>query len=144
MSIEYKIDAPNDMKMVSYSCLLLLAVILLGGCKEGISAATQDPRSAVQNAVDSNGLISSKVPPMPVTETFTITGTVAYVEIEGGFFAIHADDGRRYDPINLSEHFRHDGLKVKINARLKKDAVSFHMYGLIIEIIDIEARETEK
>lgn len=74
------------------------------------------------------------------TETFQIRGTVVYKNLEGGFFAIHGDDGSKYDAINLPESFRKDGLKVKVTAQLKKDAVSFHMYGKIIEIVDIASQ----
>ncbi len=62
---------------------------------------------------------------------------MVHKNLEGGFYAIHGDDGRKYDPISLSKNFRKHGLKVRITARLKQGAVSFHMYGSIIEIIAI-------
>ncbi len=71
-------------------------------------------------------------------ETFTLNGTVVWKAIEGGFFAIHADDGKKYDPINLPDSLKKEGLRVSVTARLKKDAVSFHMYGAIVEIVDTE------
>lgn len=67
-------------------------------------------------------------------------GNVTYKNIEGGFYAIDADDGGKYDPINLPESFKKDGLKVKVTARIKKEAMSFHMYGTIIEVVNIEAQ----
>lgn len=33
------------------------------------------------------------------------TGTVKYIDLEGGFFGIIGDSGKNYDPINLSEEF---------------------------------------
>ena len=60
-----------------------------------------------------------------------------YKNLAGGFFAIDGVDGRKYNPINLPESFRKDGLRVKITARLRMDAMSIHMYGAIIEIVDI-------
>ena len=72
------------------------------------------------------------------SDVFQIVGTVTYQPIEGGFYAIDGDDGRKYDPLNLPEAFKEDGLKVKGLARLKKDVVGFHMYGEIIEIMDLE------
>ena len=62
---------------------------------------------------------------------------MVYKNIEGGFFAIESDDGSKYDPINLPESFRRDGLEVKVSARFKKEAMSFHMYGAIIEVVNI-------
>ena len=72
--------------------------------------------------------------------TFEIMGTVIYEAMEGGFYAIHGNDGRKYDPLNLPEPFRKEGLKVRVGARLKEDAVSFHMYGIVIEVVNISAQ----
>ena len=69
-----------------------------------------------------------------------IVGNVTYKNIEGGFYAIDGDNGSKYDPINLPEPFRNDGLRVKVTARRKKDAMSLHMYGAIIEVVNIAAQ----
>ena len=55
-------------------------------------------------------------------------------------FAIDGDDGRKYDPLKLPESFRKDGLQVKVSARIRRDAMSFHMYGAIIEVVNIAVR----
>ena len=73
------------------------------------------------------------------TDTVDLQGTVVKKGLEGGFFAIESDDGRVYEPINLPEHFKKDGLKVKVNAKLRNDMGSIHMVGDIIEIVDIDA-----
>jgi len=72
-------------------------------------------------------------------DSIEIVGTVVHKGIEGGFFAIDADDGSKYDPTNLPESFKKDGLRVKVSARLEKDLMSFHMYGVLIEVLKIEA-----
>lgn len=66
------------------------------------------------------------------------TGTVQYVEVEGGFYGIVGDDGRNYDPRNLDESFKEDGLRVHFRARTVEDAVSIRMWGTIVSIISIE------
>ena len=68
-----------------------------------------------------------------------ISGIVVFKDLEGGFFAIEGDGGKIYDPINLPDAFKRDGLKVKVNARLRNDMGSIHMVGDIIEIVDITA-----
>ena len=73
----------------------------------------------------------------PKADTFTLTGTIVWKALEGGFFAIHSDDGKKYDPINLPDSLKKEGLRVSVTARRKKGVVSFHMYGSIIEIVDI-------
>jgi hypothetical protein len=80
---------------------------------------------------------SSESPIIHDPDTFEILGTVVYNNLEGGFFAIDGDNGSKYDPISLPESFRKDGLKVKVTARLRKDAMSMHMYGSIIEVVNI-------
>lgn len=67
-----------------------------------------------------------------------ISGTVRYLEIEGGFYGLVADDGRKYDPINLPAEYKKDSLRVKFSVREKKGVVSFHMWGKIVEVIKIQ------
>lgn len=66
------------------------------------------------------------------------TGTVKYIDVEGGFFGIIGDSGKNYDPINLSEEFQKDNLRVSFDAKISEDMVSTHMWGTLIEIIRIE------
>ena len=70
------------------------------------------------------------------------TGTIKYISIEGGFYGLITDDGKKYDPNNLSQAFQKDNLKVKFKARVRDDLVSFHMWGTLVDIIEIEKIET--
>lgn len=72
--------------------------------------------------------------------TFTITGTVVYLNLEGGVYVIRGDDGQSYNPSNLPEKYQKDGLSVTAVARTQTDAMGIHMVGPIIEIVDISAR----
>ena len=65
-------------------------------------------------------------------------GTVQYQSIEGGFYAIQADNGRLYDPINLPEEAKIDGQRVRFVAQSRPDLVSYHMVGTLIEIKSLE------
>ena len=65
------------------------------------------------------------------------TGTVRWRELEGGFYAIDADDGRKFEPLNLSRDFRVDGLRVRVIAKPRPDMASIRMYGTLIEIVRI-------
>ena len=147
------------MKRTIAVLLLLTCILAFIGCKDS-SEPSKQPRYAEPNVTEPevpgpsapapdipkpndpepNVPPSTDVPAIPPADTFEITGTVAYKNIEGGFFAIDAEDGRKYDPINLPEQFRKNGLEVKVTARIKPDAVSFHMYGSIIEVVNITAR----
>ena len=69
-----------------------------------------------------------------------ILGTVRFKDLEGGFYAIDADDGGKYDPMDLPEAFQRDGLRVRLKARPVTDMMSFRMYGQIIKVLTIEER----
>jgi len=69
---------------------------------------------------------------------FTTTGTVTYIDLEGGFYGIIGDNQENYDPINLPDKFQKEGLKVRFTAIYRDDLANFHMWGRIIEILQIE------
>ncbi len=70
------------------------------------------------------------------------TGTVKFNELEGGFYGIVGDDGKNYDPINLREEFRKDGLSIRFQMKIREDITTTHMWGTPIEITKIELCET--
>ncbi len=70
------------------------------------------------------------------------TGTVKLINLEGGFYGIVGDDGKNYDPANLSEEFRVDGLRVSFEAKVLKDVATTRMWGTPVEIIKIERCKT--
>jgi heat shock protein HslJ len=65
------------------------------------------------------------------------TGTVKWQTLESGFYAIDADDGKKYEPINLPSEYRVNGLRVRVTAKERDDMASINMYGTIIEITSI-------
>jgi hypothetical protein len=70
------------------------------------------------------------------------TGTVKYINIEGGFYGILSDTSffgfKSLDPVNLPIDFKEDGLQVKFKAIILWNQMSFHMWGIMIKIIEIE------
>ncbi len=127
------------MKHIIHALSILICVVALVGCKEKIDSS-QDIQNTEANISEANDLPSPESTAALPADAFEIVGNVTYKNIEGGFYAIDGDDGSKYDPINLPESFRKDGLKVKVTARLKKEAISFHMYGAIIEVVNIAAQ----
>jgi hypothetical protein len=81
-------------------------------------------------------------PPMPARKETPLvtTGTVVRVELEGGFYGIKLDNGRRFDPGNsLPEKFRKPNLRVRIEGKVLQDVPTFRMWGEVIEIRKVEA-----
>jgi len=67
-----------------------------------------------------------------------VTGTVRYLDLEGGFYGIVTDDGAKLDPVNLPEELQKDGLRIRAWVEELKDRVSFHMWARLVRIRDIE------
>ena len=66
------------------------------------------------------------------------SGTITYINLEGGFYGIMADDGEHYVPINLPPEFKVDGLRVRFKGKIRDDLESIHMWGTLLELIYIK------
>jgi hypothetical protein len=66
-----------------------------------------------------------------------VTGTVVFLSFEGGFYGITGDDGKHYDPTNLSSEFQKDGLRIRFEAKELRGQASVHMWGTIVELVAI-------
>jgi inhibitor of cysteine peptidase len=95
--------------MSRFGLLLLLPLLLLTAC--------------------AGSLAGDSVPEEARTERLEITGRIVWVPLEGGFFGLVGDDGRQFEPLNLPEAFRRDGLPVLVTGRPAPPAVSFRMWG---------------
>jgi len=73
-------------------------------------------------------------------DNISFSGTIRYIDLEGSFWGIIATDGTHYEPTNLSDDYKHDGLAVQVVA-VTKDLYNIHMWGKIIEIISISRIE---
>jgi hypothetical protein len=71
--------------------------------------------------------------------SMAFSGTVRFVDLEGGLWLIEADDGTRYQPLELVEAFRKDGLRVKGDALRRDNMMSIGMSGPMIEVLSISA-----
>ena len=73
------------------------------------------------------------------------TGTITYVEVEGGFYGLIWDNvsGRlkQLDPTNLPSEFKKDGLRVSFKAKILADQMSVHMWGIPVEILEMNQLE---
>lgn len=125
---------------------VLLALAALAGC-----ASPSPDTGATPDSVVTDGSHAPAGGPVPGardgSESGAIegTGTVRFVDLEGGCWAIDLDGaggqtGERLQPANLAEDFRVDSLRVRIRAR-PADAMGFCMLGRIVEVESIERVE---
>ena len=67
-------------------------------------------------------------------EPLILTGEVAYINLEGGFYGIIGDDGQTNQPTNLSKQLRKPGLPIKFTAASTPNSFSSFMWGTVITI----------
>ena len=71
-------------------------------------------------------------------KSLDLTGRVAYIALEGGFYGIYGDDGVSYDPTNLPVEFQQDSLRILFNGTILTEQASYHMWGKMIKLNKIE------
>ncbi len=59
----------------------------------------------------------------------TFKGTVKKNDLEGGFWELHTDDGKRYQLKGGDDGLRKDGAKVTIDGKIDKEAFGIGMTG---------------
>jgi hypothetical protein len=66
------------------------------------------------------------------------TGEIEYYPDDGGFYGVISDNGIHYEPINLPDEFKIDGLRALFIFKLPDDSTSYHLWLRIVELIDIK------
>lgn len=69
------------------------------------------------------------------SEWVTANGTLRWMDLEGGFWGIETEDGRKFDLItDVCTDLRQDGLRVHFEGRTRPDMSSGHMWGELFEL----------
>jgi inhibitor of cysteine peptidase len=66
------------------------------------------------------------------------SGTVTFIDLEGGFYGIIGDDGNRYLPLNLVPEYQVDGLRIAFEYEPEKDIATVQMWGAPVNTTFIE------
>jgi hypothetical protein len=119
--------------------LALLALSALSACAASPNAAA--PASAAAPALLENPAMTQPSPPSSPHAGIRATGTVRYLDLEGGFWGIVADDGRKFDPMGLDARFQKEGLRVRFEATAETDMMSTRMWGTMVRLTKIEPIE---
>ncbi len=67
----------------------------------------------------------------------SVTGTVWFLEFEGGFYGILADDHIPYLPLNLDDSFCEDGVRVIFSGSLEPDTYTVYQWGHVIRLNEV-------
>jgi hypothetical protein len=120
------------------SLLTVAMLFTLAGCDASDVSVSDGKQKSTEAMVEQT--LAEKIRPeiqqkgeqaMPMMK---IRGTVKYVNLEGGFYAIYADDGTKYTPFNLGKEYRIAGLVVEIEGRLMTDMMSIQQHGDMLKI----------
>ncbi|MFT4993371.1 MAG: hypothetical protein ACI965_000390 [Paraglaciecola sp.] len=112
----------------------ILAAVLSLGISACGTATTDNPQT--MSAADNK--VKTMYEAKQDSATFEFRGTVQFVTLEGGFYAIYADDGRKFMPQNLGAAHRKPGLVVQVKGRILKGVITFQQHGEVLQIISIE------
>ena len=124
-----------------YSWNLSLSEGLSLAGDEYIAPSTGEPRVGVGGVQSYTVVTKTKGAQLARAEyrqPWISSGTVTYVDLEGGFYGILGDDGKKYDPLDLDPEFQEDGLRVAFHATEAQGMGSFHMWGTIVNLDFIE------
>ena len=72
----------------------------------------------------------------PYSRPVNGTGTIRWIEIEGGFYGIESDDGARYLPVNLGDAYQADGMRIRFLA-YPADIMTIAMWGIPITLVSV-------
>lgn len=130
-----KKQRPKYMPEIMIRFLWIGVVLLLmgGGCVSNHQAG-QDADSSTASPESQTAMSDTS---SSAEDIVSGVGTVRYVDLEGGFYGIVADDGARYNPDSLEESFRRDGLRVRFRARVQEDVMTVQMWGQPVELLDV-------
>ena len=65
-------------------------------------------------------------------------GTVQFISVEGGFYAIYADDGRKFTAKGFDNAYKKHGLVVQVKGKILKDVFTYVQHGEVLQIISVE------
>jgi putative lipoprotein len=73
-----------------------------------------------------------------------LAGTVHHLEVEGGVWVIRDAKGTGYQPTNLPDRFRKEGMSVEAVGRRRDNLVSIGMTGTLVELSRIRERAEQQ
>ena len=68
----------------------------------------------------------------------TLTATVTYIDLEGGFYGLITDKGTKLLPINLEKEHQIDGTVLSFSSKRTTTRVTTKQWGQLVELIDVK------
>ena len=109
------------MKIISY----VVAAIAISGCAG--EKVTASPSQVSQNQPQAE---------KQAEDMINVTGTIVFKGMEGGFYALDADDGRKFMPQGMNKALLKHGMKVQVTGIILKDMLTFQQYGEVLKVTE--------
>jgi hypothetical protein len=78
----------------------------------------------------------------PYSRPVNGTGTIRWIDLEGGFYGIESDDGARYLPLNLGEAYQVEGLRIRFQA-FPARSMTIAMWGIPVTLVFVAEENGE-
>ncbi|GAB5383620.1 MAG: hypothetical protein Alis3KO_07430 [Aliiglaciecola sp.] len=109
--------------------LATLISIAVMGCSGTNTAPAQDAAKSQKQPITENKNNEEQ-------KMITVTGTIRFKTIEGGFFALDGHNGEKYMPHGMDKSLLKDGMVVEVKGIIMKDMMTFQQYGEVLKVTD--------
>ena len=120
----------------------IAASILFSGCNADEQKQPDDTEALAKSSLEQPNAANNTSLTQPTEgekmPVITFRGTVKYLQLEGGFFAIYADDGKKYTPTNLAKEFRIAGLVIEVEGQILTDVLSYQQHGEMLKVLKVK------
>lgn len=100
-----------------------------------INPVNMDKRESQQQQAAKQGVNKPSI--SPKGEGMMLQGTVRYLNLEGGFWGIIADNGQKILPKNLPQEYRKDGIRLSFSAQEITGMMTIQQWGKLANLSDI-------
>ncbi|ODR84641.1 hypothetical protein [Shewanella xiamenensis] len=100
-----------------------------------VNPVDMDKRESQQQQAAKQGVNKPSI--SPKGEGMMLQGTVRYLNLEGGFWGIIADNGQKILPKNLPQEYRKDGIRLSFTAQEITGMMTIQQWGKLSNLSDI-------
>ena len=129
--VQYTTYLANKFITKTRISLLIIALtsFMLGACQ---AQTPMDNTSNIDNKTETKEVEMEET--TPNKNLTTISGTVLYKSLEGGFWALTTKEGKNYTLKRLPKAYRRHGLIVKISGEALTDVMTITQFGTLFKV----------
>jgi PBP1b-binding outer membrane lipoprotein LpoB len=108
--------------------------LLVTGCianNENTPEVTENPQTSIEPTEETNEMVNDQ-------KQLAMTGTVHFLEMEGGFYGIITDKGAKLLPMGLDKKYMVSGTIINFNGEFVKDRATIQQWGQLFRIESIK------